>query len=153
MTKLIHIEDSRSVHKQVKDAIDDWFGLENVEIENLDFEKAAANFIESNKPVGAALIIVDLMVAYQEDENASVPDEVLRNGSFDAGFRLIQKLQASETWRAVPALIYSSVSKELVENRLAELGLGALKVFEKSGTLKPLLEEIQTITGLPIVER
>lgn len=153
--QIIHIEDSPAVWQGVKEGIDDWFGLENVDIVPLEFEKAADSFIEGNPEVvlDILLVILDLMVEYHTDHSVDIPKEVLREGSFDAGFRLLKKLRNSPSWKGIPVIVYSSVERELVKSRLAELGIFDVDVIEKSKTQSLLLERIGAATRLKRVAR
>jgi hypothetical protein len=153
MKTIIHIEDADIVYDQVRKGVDDWFGSENAEVKNLDFEKAAENFIEAGESENIALIIVDLMIEYHSDENHEIPRDVLLDGSFDAGFRLIGKLRASRVWRDVPITVYSSVDRKAVEERLEKDEFRDIPVVQKTETLNPLLLLIGQMAGLRRIDR
>jgi hypothetical protein len=153
MKTIIHIEDEDIVYNAVREGVDDWFDLKNVAVQVIDFEKAAANFVDEGRAAEVALIIVDLMIAYDSDENQEIPREVLLEGSFDAGFRLIARLRSLPGWRDVPIIVYSSIDKNVVEEKLAERGFTGIPVVQKTRTLHPLLTLIREMSGLRKLDR
>jgi CheY-like chemotaxis protein len=146
--KIILIEDSEDLCKQVINAVEDVFGESNIQIETLKYEKAAENFLDKSVDGAFAdLIVIDLMIDYHPNYDTPVPEQVRREGALAAGYRILERIGKSP-WKSVPIVVFSSSDSAEIEKELNSRAFFHATVIQKTHTLEPLLQQVAKATGL-----
>jgi hypothetical protein len=143
------VDDKRVFSEMVINRIAKEFPSLKDRIELISTEKVFRDRLQSND-LNFDLVILDVMVHWAEQyEDVVLPDpSLVKGGFFRAGIRCFVELRKRERFAKVPIVIHSAKDRDTVRDELnqalEENGLPRedVRIFEKTGDVKPLLEAI-----------
>jgi CheY-like chemotaxis protein len=107
-------------------------------------EKECLELFQSKNPPEYSLIILDVMLPWDDDARA-VPDEEAKNeGYFKAGIRCLAAIRSNLAAAKTPVIIHSALDTETIQQAMHQKNIdpSGITIVPKSGDPEPLVNAV-----------